>query len=271
MSTEMVSIERIEVESHCDAGAFTDSYGIVVQAILACLAFASLIVKRSMEPKYERRPWLVWFFDTSKQAAGAGFIHFLNVFLAPMFQGDPCTWYVVSFLLDSTFGLAIIYLGVRFTSALARFKNYPTLKFGEYGKPPRCRPWFHQSLAFFAIILIEKFLVSLILTLNFWSDVRRIILWPIKNPKLELTIVMLIIPFFVNLLIFWCVDNFTMRKLFESPSTINALALKRKLDENDSESCEKLLSPGAVDRDGFTEIYINDDRLKQRLNSTGSP
>ncbi len=34
------------------------------------------------------------FFDTSKQAIGAAVIHFANVFLADMFQGDPCTWWV---------------------------------------------------------------------------------------------------------------------------------------------------------------------------------
>ena len=35
------------------------------------------------------------FFDTSKQAIGAGVIHFANLFLADLFHGDPCTWYVL--------------------------------------------------------------------------------------------------------------------------------------------------------------------------------
>lgn len=269
---EVVVETILPIESHCDAGAFTDSYGIVVQAILAALAFASLVLKRFCEPKFERRPWLIWFFDTSKQAAGAGLIHALNVFLAPMFQGDPCTWYVVSFLLDSTLGLFIIYIGVKITSFIGRIKNYPTLKFGEYGKPPQCRPWFHQSFAFFLIILVEKLIITLVLSLKFWSNVRKIILSPIKNPKVEVTVVMLIIPFFVNLLIFWCVDNFTMKKLFKLESS----AIKRKFEIDEKESREKLLNNSnsstnnEVDRDGFTEIFINDDRVKQRLNSNCS-
>lgn len=35
---------------------------------------------------------------------------------------------------------------------------------------------------------------------------------PIENPDLKLAIVMLIVPFFVNALMFWVVDNFLMRK-----------------------------------------------------------
>ena len=35
------------------------------------------------------------FFDTSKQALGAAVVHFANVFLADMFHGDPCTWWVI--------------------------------------------------------------------------------------------------------------------------------------------------------------------------------
>ena len=33
-------------------------------------------------------------FDTSKQAVGAMLVHFANIFLAGLFKGDPCTWYV---------------------------------------------------------------------------------------------------------------------------------------------------------------------------------
>ncbi len=122
-------MNEVDVEApHCQPGALTDSFGLVVQAILAALAFGSLVVKRALEPALVRRPWTIWFFDTSKQAAGAGVIHLLNVFLAEMFRGDPCTWYVVSFLLDSTVGLFMIYVGVKLVSCLANWKHYHTLR-----------------------------------------------------------------------------------------------------------------------------------------------
>jgi len=42
------------------------------------------------------------------------FIHFANVFLADAVTvEDPCTWYLISFLLDSTVGLFIIYIGLK--------------------------------------------------------------------------------------------------------------------------------------------------------------
>lgn len=50
--------------------------------------------KRFFEPPYVRRSWLTWWYDTSKQGIGAIVIHMTNVYLAPMFQGDPCTWWV---------------------------------------------------------------------------------------------------------------------------------------------------------------------------------
>jgi STIMATE family len=47
--------------------------------------------------------------------------------------------------------------------------------------------------------------------MDYWNDVKNVILSPFKNPKLELIVVMLIIPFFVNVLLFWVTDNFLMR------------------------------------------------------------
>lgn len=49
--------------------------------------------KRFCEPLYNRRSWETWWYDTSKQGIGALVIHMTNVYLAPLFQGDPCTWY----------------------------------------------------------------------------------------------------------------------------------------------------------------------------------
>lgn len=52
----------------------------------------SFIAKRFCEPRHERRSWLIWFYDTSKQGMGAMAIHLANVWLAGQYTGDPCTW-----------------------------------------------------------------------------------------------------------------------------------------------------------------------------------
>lgn len=40
----------------------------------------------------------------------------------------------MSFLLDSTIGLVVIYLGLKFTQVLVRKYSCDSLKFGEYGE-----------------------------------------------------------------------------------------------------------------------------------------
>lgn len=42
--------------------------------------------------------------------------------------------YFISFMLDSTIGLFVVYLGLKFTQIIVRRYNYASLKFGEYGK-----------------------------------------------------------------------------------------------------------------------------------------
>lgn len=198
--------------SHCIHGSLTDSFSWFVQAVLAGLAFTCLILKRFCEPRRERRPWIIWFFDTSKQGMGALVIHFANIFLAEFFQGDPCTWYIVSFLLDSSIGLLFIFIGIRLTQYIARLKGWDHLVFGEYGKPPYINAWLSQCGVYILLMLIEKLLITLLIQLNFWTQVRHLIMWPIKDPKLEVAIVVLVIPFIINVIMFWVVDNFLMHK-----------------------------------------------------------
>lgn len=56
------------------------------------------------------------------QGLGALFIHFANVFLSDVVTtDDPCTWYLISFLLDSTIGLLLIYLGLTVSRPICVF------------------------------------------------------------------------------------------------------------------------------------------------------
>lgn len=204
--------EKAAFQYHCSSGDLMGPLGLLVQGLLAFLAFSSLIAKRYCEPKYERRPWKIWFFDTSKQGFGAFVIHFANVFLADMFQGDPCTWYVVSFLLDSTIGLLVIYIGLKITQVIVNRKKCETLKFGEYGSPPKCNAFLGQCGLYILVMIVEKILMTLLIQFHFWEDVRKFIMTPVNDPKVELVIVMFVIPLLVNAFIFWVVDNFLKMK-----------------------------------------------------------
>uniref|UniRef100_A0A9L0RU16 STIM activating enhancer n=1 Tax=Equus caballus TaxID=9796 RepID=A0A9L0RU16_HORSE len=166
--------------------------------------------KRFREPKHERRPWRIWFLDTSKQAIGMLFIHFANVYLADLTEEDPCSLYLINFLLDATVGMLLIYVGVRAISILVEWQQWESLRFGEYGDPLQCGAWAGQCALYILIMIFEKSVVFIVLLILQWKKVA--LLNPIENPDLKLAIVMLIVPFFVNALMFWVVDNFLMRK-----------------------------------------------------------
>lgn len=225
-----------------------DNFGLLVQGILAAVAFSTLILKRLREPASDRRPVLIWFFDTSKQAVGAMLVHFANIFLAGLFKGDPCTWYLINFLLDSTLGLIIIYLCLQFMQVIVKIYDWDSLRFGEYGNPPQCKSWVGQCSLYLCAVIAEKAAITLLVQLDFWVQVRKFILLPVKNhPKVELAIVMLIIPFVFNAIMFWVVDNFLMRKkkkLFQKDDTrskVNKVKYEKRTVVNGSDEEAVLL------------------------------
>ncbi|XP_035604735.1 store-operated calcium entry regulator STIMATE-like isoform X1 [Oncorhynchus keta] len=116
----------------CDNGALTNRFGVLIQGLLAIVAFSTLMVKRFREPVGIRRPWRIWFYDMSKQAIGALFIHFANVFLSNLTEMDPCSLYLIHFLLDATLGMLVIWAGVKVVSRIVEYKQFALLTFGEY-------------------------------------------------------------------------------------------------------------------------------------------
>ncbi|MBN3302828.1 STIMA regulator, partial [Amia calva] len=182
----------------CDNGALLDRFGVLIQALLAVVAFSTLMLKRFREPKGVRRPWRIWFYDTSKQAIGALFIHFANVFLSNLTEQDPCSLYLMNFLLDATLGMLLIWLAVKVISRIVEYKQYTLLMFGEYGDPPQAAAWIGQCAVYMLIMVFEKTVVSLVLLIPGWTKLQEVLLDYIPNPQLELVLVMLIVPFIVN-------------------------------------------------------------------------
>lgn len=140
-------------------------------------------------------------------------------------------------------------------------------------------------------MMIVKLLTTIIIQMDIWNSVKKAILSPFKNPKVEVIIVMLIIPFFVNVLIFWITDNFLMRnkKHFlghhqlrpsegrkrRGKSILEKVRVKYKtamdhqpLKKYESES-ELILSSEdePIIQDEQTSATLNATRLQQRSNS----
>ncbi|KAJ7415392.1 hypothetical protein BTVI_38268 [Pitangus sulphuratus] len=240
----------------------------------------------------ELRNELARFYDTSKQAIGALFIHFANVFLSDLTEEDPCSLYLINFILDATLGMLLIWLGVKVVSWIVQHKKYTYLVFGEYVKNKfllllefgsgfggtkclihqaeflvqvsgqndhsgKVRKRLQNSDNFELHKVMEQMAKSGLLCgsvglfpylstghvssadvpltvekihsafqrrcrevqsekqeyLKLWKDkLQQILLGYIPNPQLELVLVMLVVPFIVNAIMFWVVDSLIMRK-----------------------------------------------------------
>lgn len=240
-----------------------DQFGWIIQGILAFVAFSTLILKRYREPPNERREVIIWFYDTSKQAVGAVVIHFANVLLSTLFRGDPCTWYLINFLLDSTLGLLIIYFFLKLILLIVRLFGWQSLRFGEYGTPPKCSAWMGQCGLYLIVVVLEKVSIALLVHLPFWQKVREFILKPIEgHPKVELAVVMLIVPFIINAIMFWVVDNFLMlhkKKRSLKPKDDSSIKVKyqKTTDMTHSEEAAVLLEDELEDDYTVDEIPYN--------------
>ena len=144
-------------------------------------------------------------------------------------------------MLDSSIGLLLLWVLIRLTEWIAVRYNYNYLIFGEYGKPrPALKYWLIQCLAYIVIVLIEKLVITLLLQFEFWVHIRALLLWPISkflNRQMEIIIVILVIPFFVNVLMFWVTDNFLImhrvRQLKHNQSDV-ILAMGRQFAQTES-------------------------------------
>ncbi|NXF93790.1 STIMA regulator, partial [Eubucco bourcierii] len=199
-------------------------------------------VKRVKEPKEQRRPWKIWFYDTSKQAVGALFIHFYNIFLSSHTEGDPCFLYLLNFILDTTLGMLLIWLGLKAVSRIVQCKKYKYLIFGEYGDPPQVAAWVGQCILYLLIVAFEKTVITCVLFIPGWQKLQQILLGYVPNSELKLTLVMFVMPFIVNAIMFWIVDSLIMRK-YKHKDTLRISGSMKTAEAKMTEEAQALMSP----------------------------
>lgn len=66
------------------------------------------------------------------------------------------------------------------------------------GKPESVRIWLIQCGLYMSLLCCVKIVITLLITLDFWQIITKFIMSPFTDPRTELTIVMLIIPLFIN-------------------------------------------------------------------------
>ncbi|KAJ1978176.1 hypothetical protein H4R34_003303 [Dimargaris verticillata] len=197
-----------------------DSFAIFIQTLLGVIAISTLFLKRQRE--VPQRPFVIWFFDVSKQATGSAMMHMLNLLAAhlsgksSMEDSNPCVWYFMNLILDTTVGVYILYLYLKLIHAIVRTANISGMDSGNYGTPPRVTSWIKQSIAFFVALLTMKMTVMVALALfPFLAILGRIFLAPFKqvgDSRIQIVMVMLIVPLVMNIIQFWLIDHVIKQK-----------------------------------------------------------
>ncbi|NXN13849.1 STIMA regulator, partial [Indicator maculatus] len=120
--------------------------------------------------------------------------------------------YLLNFILDTTLGMLLIWLCLKVVSWIVQHKKYTTLVFGEYGDPPQAAAWICQCILYVLIMVFEKAVITLVLFIPVWQKLQQILLGYVSNTDLKLTLVLFVVPFIVNAIMFWIVDSLIMRK-----------------------------------------------------------
>lgn len=188
---------------------------LVLQGFLGTIAILSLVLKR----KYEipRRPWKIWLFDVSKQIIGAFIIHFLNVLGSILLSSEPdegldenpCTWYFLNVLFDTTVGVPILWCMLWYVYRFATKLNITGIQSGEYGDPPKAGPYLKQLSLYLLALVLSKIVLSLVLYfvpfLDDWA--AYLISWSTFDERVEIVFVMLVFPTVMNSLQYYVVDS----------------------------------------------------------------
>lgn len=195
------------------------SFGWWLQAFLGLTCLVSLVGKRFTDQV--RRPWKVWFFDTSKQFVQACLNHLINIGLSVAFgewlddaDTDPCNWYCINLTLDCTLGVGLLFLLLRMLQCTYRSERVgrPELaRCGEYGDPPDIRIFARQLLDWEGLVIVQKITLTT-MVVHLRSELASIAYvflgWLDDYPHVKLVVVMVVAPLLLNVFAFWTADNF---------------------------------------------------------------
>jgi hypothetical protein len=210
-----------------DACTLFGAFGWLVQLSLASVCLSSLFCNAYSDKRYRehpRREFSIFMLDISKQGFGAALAHIINVMVAVLFshweQDDPCVWYFITLVLDTTAGvlLAILMLGA--VELCAAKMAWHKLRSGNYYDSESLEidlgAWAMQVTVWGVIVSVSKWLVVGLMTYNtkLLSALGHAALHSLLgHPHLELVVVMVLVPTVLNCMQFWVQDNFLKASL----------------------------------------------------------
>lgn len=116
-------------------------------------------------------------------------------------------------------------------------------------------------------MVLIKILTTLVIQLDFWNNVKDLVLMPF-SPTIELVLIMLVIPFFVNLLMFWVTDNFLMRHEHHKTKSFLINYVDKKCSRNNSVA--RLHGKSIIDTYKRTNFYLKENNNHSIMNSFDS-
>jgi hypothetical protein len=206
------------LESPKECQVLGDFFGFIVQGVLFGICCSVLLAKWYFEKP--RRLFRIFMLDSSKQIAGAGVIHCLNMACAMLFvqiledTADECAWYWVNIMLDTTFGVLVCYVLLKMSERLFGYDS------GKYGKGndtginwqenPDYWTWAHQITVWCCIVCLMKLVVVVIMFVwaNFWEWAAIACTHWIKDIRTRLIFVMVFTPTCMNIFQFCATDQF---------------------------------------------------------------
>jgi hypothetical protein len=200
-----------------------DFFTVLVQIFLALFALAFLWIKRMNETP--QRTFKTWSLDISKQGFGACYAHVLNMVIAAIISQnirgdtvleDQCAWYGISFMIDTTLGLALSIVFLRLLDNVANEKDWVSLRHsGVYLGTTAYLHWVHQVFAWLFILTIVKVFMYVFIWLlsEPLAWMGSILFAPLQgNIRFELLFVMILFPGLMNVIYFWIADHYLKAK-----------------------------------------------------------
>lgn len=205
-----------------------------MQALLAACCLGVFYIKRQKETIKlgdHARTKEEFFLDASKQFAGAGWIHILNLMFASalnsiMSNGDECEWYWINIMVDTTLGTLVAYVLLKIANNFVRKKmphSAEDFKCGEYrGEDGIISMKKYGKQLTVWLVVVTSMKVLMVLFMFFFSApllaIAGAILAPfLTQPWLKLLVVMIIFPLIMDAFQIWMVDNFIKKRAVHSP------------------------------------------------------
>jgi len=243
-----------------------DTFAKFIQVLLALICFSSLVLKRQLE--VPKRTIHIWALDSSKQAASSLCAHLSGMVIATWLEsitdgGDQCSWYFVTFSVDTTLGVTLGYAMLQAQQAVAeRYGCHTLTNSGDYGDPPNHTIWCHQ-LSLWCVITVAARLCCgglMFTTSSALSVIASAVASPFKgHPQLFLTLVMVGCPVGMNIVQLWIQDTYLKSKqqrIGLQPETLDSLDIT---DGVQNDEAMQLNSIGVAQNDESMQLKAHSE------------